>query len=287
MRGKDPSPDKRKRRCRSAPLVDELKRRVRVTHPFHPRFAEELEWAERMVEEVLPLVPYRQIVVTMPIALRKPFLFDRSLYGDLCRVVYASTRDYMRKHAPLLARRHDAVPAMVVSPQSYGDLIVPNAHCHSTVSLGLFRKDGIYFPMEDIDFSGLEELFRDRFFEMMLQRQKILPETVERFKAWPHSGFNLNWDRRIEAEDRPGLEGLLCYMERPAVSLRRLTYRSDGMVHYQGTKFHPRLGIDHQLVTPLEFLAMLVPHVALKYEVTMRCYGAISTTFRIDLPCSA
>jgi hypothetical protein len=135
--------------------------------------------------------------------------------------------------------------------------------------------------MDDLDFSALEEVFRERFFEMMLRKEKMRPETVERFKAWPHSGFNLNWDRRIEAEDRPGLEGLLSYMERPAVSLRRLTYRqSDGMVHYQGTKFHPRLGIDHQLVTPVEFLAMLVPHLLLKYEVTMRCYGGISTTFR-------
>jgi hypothetical protein len=69
-------------------------------------------------------------------------------------------------------------------------------------------------------------------------------------------------------------------MERPVVSLRRLTYRPDGMVHYQGTKFHPRLGIDHQLVTPVEFLACLVPHVLLKYEVTLRSYGAVSTTLR-------
>ncbi|MBI4583966.1 MAG: transposase zinc-binding domain-containing protein [Planctomycetes bacterium] len=45
-----------------------------------------IEWAERMVEEVLPLVPYRQLVFTIPIALRKSFLFDRSLYGELCRV---------------------------------------------------------------------------------------------------------------------------------------------------------------------------------------------------------
>ena len=96
--------------------------------------------------------------------------------------------------------------------------------------------------MDDIDFSGLEELFRERFFEMMLQKQKILPETVERFMSWEHSGFQADWRRRIDADDRDGLERLLSYMERPAVSLRRLTYRDDGMVHYQGTQFHPRLG---------------------------------------------
>ena len=223
-----------------------------------------IEWAERMVEFVLPLVPYRQIVFTIPIALRKAFLFDRTLYGELCRVAYAATRDYMRDRAPLLARQSGAVPAMVVSPQSFGDLIVAHAHAHAVVSLGLFRRDGRYFPMEDIDFSGLEELFRERFFEMMLEKEKMLPETVERFKSWEHSGFAVNSERKLEADDRPGLEGLLSYMERPAVSLRRLTYRTDGMVHYQGTRLHPRLGIDHQFLTPVEFLAMLIPHIALR-----------------------
>ena len=239
-----------------------------------------IEWAERMVEEVLPVVPYRQLVFTIPIALRKAFLFDRSLYGDLCRVAYASTRDYIREHAPLLARQHDAVPAMIAAPQSFGDLLVTHAHVHAVVSLGLFRNDGLYFPMEDIDFSGLEGLFRERFFNMMLKKEKILPETVERFLSWSHSGFSVGFDRKLEADDRSGLEGLLSYMERPAVSLRRLDYRRDGRVHYQGSRVHPRLGTDHLLITPLEFLARLVPHVCLRYEVTIRCYGALSTTFR-------
>ena len=88
-----------------------------------------IEWAERMVEEVLPLVPYRQLVFTIPVALRKSFLFDRSLFGELCRVAYASTRDFMRSRAPLFARQGKAVPAMVVSPQSFGDLLVAHPLC--------------------------------------------------------------------------------------------------------------------------------------------------------------
>jgi hypothetical protein len=135
--------------------------------------------------------------------------------------------------------------------------------------------------MEDLDFSGLQEIFRERFFQMMLRREKIRPETVERFKGWEHSGFHVGWrERKIEADDRKGLEGLLSYMERPAISLRRLQYRDDGMVHYQGTRFHPRLGIDHQLLPPLDFLALLVTHILLRYEVSIRSYGALSTTFR-------
>ena len=70
-------------------------------------------------------------------------------------------------------------------------------------------------------------------------------------------------------------------MDRPPVSLRRLTYRAqNGLVQYRGTKVHPRLGIDHQLLPSVDFLALLVGHVLLRYEITKRTYGALSTTFR-------
>ncbi len=68
-------------------------------------------------------------------------------------------------------------------------------------------------------------------------------------------------------------------MERPPVSLKRLTYLDTGMVHYQG-RYHPGLGRDHQLVTGVEFLAMLVPHIQLRFECKIRLYGALSTTLR-------
>ncbi|MGH7378115.1 MAG: transposase zinc-binding domain-containing protein, partial [Candidatus Methylomirabilales bacterium] len=115
-----------------------------------------LAWAERMVEEVLPVVPYRQLVFTIPRNLRRAFLLDRSLYGELCRVAYASTREFLRKKAPRgLPQLKPAVPAMVVVPQSFGDLLVPHAHAHAIGSLGLFSRNGVFHPMEEVDFSGL------------------------------------------------------------------------------------------------------------------------------------
>ena len=66
------------------------------------------------------------------------------------------------------------------------------------------------------------------------------------------------------------------------MSLQRLTYRDDGEVLYRGN-FHPGLRRDYQLVSGLEFLAMLVPHIAFRYECRIHCYGAISTTIRRQL----
>jgi ribosomal protein S27E len=77
-------------------------------------------WAERMAGEVLPRVPYAGMVFTIPKMLRRCFLWDRSLFGDLCREAYAAALAFLRAHFPSI---EGAVPAMVVSPQSFGSLL--------------------------------------------------------------------------------------------------------------------------------------------------------------------
>jgi hypothetical protein len=168
-----------------------------------------------------------------------------------------------------------------MAPQSFGSLLNANIHLHSLCSLGVFDRQGNFHPApRDLDFSPLEKLFRELTFKMMLEAGAITAERIAMMRNWDHSGFNINTSRRVPAGDREGLESLLRYMERPPVALSRLTYRPDRRVHYQGARFHPGLGRDHQLVSGVEFLAMLVPHISLRYEVTIRCYGALSSTIR-------
>ena len=45
-------------------------------------------------------------------------------------------------------------------------------------------------------------------------------------------------------------------------------------------KYNPSLGTDHRLVSGLDFLASLIPHIALRYEARIHLYGAISTKIR-------
>ena len=51
-----------------------------------------------MVSEVLPDTPYLQLVFTIPKMLRKHFLFERALYGELAKVAYAATREFFAAH---------------------------------------------------------------------------------------------------------------------------------------------------------------------------------------------
>jgi len=61
-------------------------------------------------EEVLPDVPFAAPVFTISKLLRKAFLFDRSLYGDLCRSAYAATRKFFEAPA-CVAERNCRRPA--------------------------------------------------------------------------------------------------------------------------------------------------------------------------------
>src|SRR5438093_955062 len=98
--------------------------------------------------------------------LRKQFLWDRDLYGDLCRATYTATLKFFQAQFPALER---AVPAMVASPQSFGSLLNVHPHCHALSSLGVFTRDGVFHPApEDLDFSPLEALFREEFFKCLL-----------------------------------------------------------------------------------------------------------------------
>jgi hypothetical protein len=233
-----------------------------------------------MVEEVLPRVPYVGLVFTIPKMLRHHFLWDRSLYGDLCRAAYRATRKFFQAQFPTLQR---AVPAMVVVPQSWGTLLNHHPHAHSVCSLGVFSRDGVFHPVpEELDFSPLEGLLREEVFKVLLAKDKITAERIELLRSWKHSGFQASAERRVSAGDRLGLERLLEYMERPPVSLKRLRYLSDQRVLYEG-RYNPSLKTDHRLCSGVEFLALLVPHIALRHECRIHCYGAISTTIRREL----
>lgn len=238
-----------------------------------------------MVEDVLPDVAYAPLVFTIPKILRRAFLFDSRLYSDLCRAAYRVVREAFEARFPHLDR---PVPAFLASSQSFGTLLNFHPHAHALVSCGVFDRSGTFHPADGVgingvgsglDFTALELPFRNAVLDALEKRGAIDDERAALVRSWPHSGFGIHADRVIQPGSRRELESILQYMERAPVSLKRLTLRPDGMVHYQG-RYHPGLGRDHQLVTGVEFLALLVPHIQHRYPSKIRTYGVLSTTIR-------
>jgi hypothetical protein len=102
-------------------------------------------WAEWLATEVLVPVEHHQWVFTVPKRLRLFFLYDRRLLGDLSRCAWETVRDlYRAGHQG----RH-AVPGMVVSIQTYGDLANWQPHLHAPVNLrhGTDQPAGPHSPL--------------------------------------------------------------------------------------------------------------------------------------------
>jgi hypothetical protein len=136
---------------------------------------------------------------------------------------------------------------------------------------------------EDLDFAPVEELFREELFKVLLKKEKITEERVALLKSWEHSGFRVHADRRVAAGERQELEALRPYCSiwsGRRCRLKGSSTRTTVASSTGATRFHPGLGRDHQLTSGVEFLALLVAHIALRYECRIHTYGALSTSIR-------
>ena len=74
------------------------------------------------------------------------------------------------------------------------------------------------------------------------------------------------------------------YRPRPAQNQLKeiVEEKLEALLRHGDERFRDTYGPLHRRVrTVLEdFLALLVPHIVLRYEVTIRSYGALSTTYR-------
>ncbi|MBK6529602.1 MAG: transposase [Deltaproteobacteria bacterium] len=102
------------------------------------------ETAARQCDRVLPAVPYRQWVLSLPWELRLPVARDPALLNAVSRVFFEEVRAWLRQAAagtPTGARREGAAVTYV---QRFGGSLNLNPHLHMLVADGVFgcRDDG-------------------------------------------------------------------------------------------------------------------------------------------------
>jgi hypothetical protein len=195
------------------------------------------------LEELLAAAPYRQWVLVLPKRLRYFVHRDARLPGEISRLLAETLTDFHLRRA---AAPKDAAPAQFHVLQRFGSSVNLHLHDHAVVSDGVFRLDNgvLHFstapPPTFEEVTQLVEGLRRRILKRM-QRLKVLPEAVVgEMLAWPHGGFSLDGGTFVEAHDRAGLERLLLYVLRPALSLKALTYKPErDLVIYRPAKGKP------------------------------------------------
>jgi diadenosine tetraphosphate (Ap4A) HIT family hydrolase len=232
----------------------------------------------KALDELLPEVPHRQWVLVIPKRLRYFVHRDKRLPGELSRILAMQLNHFYERKAV-----KGAVPAQFHVVQRFGSKVNlhVHVHVHAVVSDGAFTLvDGVlkFHPAPEPSFeemAALSRLIRRKVLLRMRQMRAVPEEVMEELMARPLGGFSLNGSVRIEAEDRAGLERLLGYVLRPAISVRRLVYRpEEGLVRYWPKKGHDGI-LDVVDFKPAEFMARYARLIPPARVHLVRHHGAL------------
>jgi ribosomal protein S27E len=228
------------------------------------------EWSEWVRETLLLDVPHRQVVLTIPRALRIFFKFRRKLMGDLCRAAVRSLMVYFEA----LAGEH-LVPGIIVAIQTSGDRLNFHPHLHLLVTEGGVDRAGIFHGLPRLDDARLAELFSQEVLRRLSDQGLISPEWRERILSWRHSGFNVH--SRVRTKSKAEAERVGRYMVRPVLALDRLSLlEGQGKVGYQ----HGDDVAELERMDYLEFIARVVSHIPDRGQVMVRYYGLYANAHR-------
>jgi hypothetical protein len=196
------------------------------------------ETAAHLVDHVIPHVPVRQWVLSVPKRLR-PFLHHRPwTAGAVLHILLRAVLATLRESSPTAPA--DASLGAVSFLHRFGSSLNPHFHFHLCVVDGLFHRveddtnQDPANPETSLRFheataltqellEGLQHTVRKRVLRHFRRHGLLEPHDAEDMLTWDHGGgFSLDASVRIEATDRAGLERLIRYCARPPFALDRL-----------------------------------------------------------------
>jgi len=197
--------------------------------------------AAHLVDHVIPHVPVRQFVLSVPKRLR-PFIHHRPRTATaVLHILLRALRSTLREASPTAPRT--ASFGTVSFLHRFGSSLNPHFHFHLVVVDGLLARSeddeddanpDPANPETSLRFheatslthellKRLQHTVRKRVLRHFARHGLLEPHEAEDMLGWEHGGgFSLDASVRIEATDRAGLERLIRYCARAPFALDRL-----------------------------------------------------------------
>jgi hypothetical protein len=229
----------------------------------HPAQAAEI--AAHLVDHVLPSLPVRQWVLSLPKRLRYHIQRDREALNSSLRVFLDEIERHLRAHSP--GAGTEARAGAVAFIHRFGSSLNLHTHFHVCVIDGIFEPDpdhGVRFiavdELDADDAAAVQRRVRQRILRAFV-RSGILDKDERRdMEQWSHGGgFSLDATVRIEANDRRGLERLLRYCARPPFAAERIEELDRHRLIYHLPKPGPH-GRTQLILSPLELASSASQH---------------------------
>jgi hypothetical protein len=277
--------------------------------------------ADHLVRSVLPPVPMRQWVLTLPRRLRFLAARDNRVAS---RLVELFTRTVFRWQRAAARRTGAAEPrtGAVTFVQRFGGAINLNVHFHTLIPDGVFTVEGeareaparfVRLPpprdedvqrllaciirkvheelpeIEELDAAGAADP-DDPYAALQaaeVDRRSFHLEPFQPSRRSAHlDGFSLHAGVRVHEHDRQGLERLCRYAGRPPLALHRLSMGTDGRLVYRMKR--PRGASLFLVLTPQELIARLATLVPPPRAHALRYHGVFAPNAKLRariVPC--
>jgi hypothetical protein len=181
------------------------------------------ETAAHLVDHVLPPLPVRQWVLSLPKRLRYHLQHDREAINSALRIFLDEIERHLRAQSP--GAGPDARAGAVAFIHRFGSSLNVHTHFHVCVIDGVFESDpdgGVRFvevrEMDARDAEAVQTKVRVRILRAFVRRGLIDKDDLKEMESWDHGGgFSLDATVHITANDRHGLERLLRCCARPAL----------------------------------------------------------------------
>jgi ribosomal protein S27E len=247
-----------------------------------------VETAAHLVDAVLPRVPYRQWVLSVPKRVRWFLKHEPEVVDGLARVFLRLVESTLRRASPAAPR--SAQLGAILFVHRFGDALNSHVHFHVLVTDGLFSAapddpdQAVFHPAVDLDAVMVREVgaqLRRRGLRWLVKHEHLDAAAARDMQTWDHDGgWSVDARVQVPAWDRHGLERLARYCARPALAGERLGRLSADTLVYRLRR--PALdGRTEILLTPLEFLGRLVDLLGPPRKHRHRYYGVLAPAARL------
>ena len=240
-----------------------------------------VETAAHLADHVIPRLPVRQWVLSVPKRIRYAVQHDPKVQNLALHIFMSAIEQALQRSSP--GAPQDSRGGAVVFIHRFGSLLNEHLHFHGVVIDGVFsggeEGQAVFHPATDLHapvFEQVQSAVRRRLLKALAKRGVLEEEEAQDMLNWPHGGgFSVDGEVGIEAKDRKGLERLLRYCARPAFALERLREIDPEHLVYESVKPGSG-GRVSQILTPMQLLdrlAALIPPPRLHRH---RYYGVLA-----------
>ncbi len=218
-----------------------------------------VETAAHLVDEVLPRVPMRQWVLSVPKRVRWHLRHKPEVVSGLLGVFLRALETTLRQNSP------DAPPGArfgaVAFIHRFGSYLNSHVHFHVLATDGVFAAgddgEAVFHPALDLataDFRAVQTKMRHRGLRWLLRHGHLDDDAVHVLDTPDHAGGgSVDASVTVPGWDRQGLERLVRYCARPSLSQERLGRLNQDTLVYRLRK--PTAdGRTELVLTPLELL---------------------------------